>query len=165
MISVTRCHASHVTETDAPSFHKSCHRFLVYSCHLFFCAFPCVSLSHSHLVCQPQNPLQPTLRGPLHILLLRDQFRLLLSILPSVALTSGTTEVATPTACAAEYYDLLNTRDPVVQPMLVLSDYGAQIWGGDAKKVVATKWSLSSFVSLLSGRDLLMCPGESSASS
>ena len=81
---------------------------------------------------------------------------------PSIALTSGTTEVATPTACAAEYYDLLNLCDPVVQPILVSSDYGAQIWGGDAKKVVATKWSLSSFASSLGGWDLLMCPGESS---
>ena len=54
---------------------------------------------------------------------------------PSVALTSGTTEVATPATCAAEYYDLLNLHDPVVQPIPVLSDYGAQIWGGDVMTV------------------------------
>ena len=81
---------------------------------------------------------------------------------PSVALTSGTTEVATPTTHAAEFYDLLNPHDPVIQPIPVSSDYGAQIWGGDVKKVVATKWSLLSFASSLGGQDFIMCLGESS---
>ena len=74
---------------------------------------------------------------------------------PSVAPTNSTTDIATPIArvaapsagVAGGYYDSLNPRDPIVHPVPVSSNYGAQIWGGDAKKGIATKPSQSSFAS------------------
>ena len=74
---------------------------------------------------------------------------------PSIAPTNSTTEIATPIArvaapsagVAGGYYDSLNPRDPIVHPVPVSSNYGAQIWGGDAKKGIATKPSQSSFAS------------------